>query len=141
MKKTLLILALGSGLFVSCKKEEPKPSDNTTPMTTTQKIQQKWNLSSVIDIEYIGSSTTIDNIDTLVLGAPGDYADFRADNKVYISVTGEFDTLPYSILSDSKIVFDDQLFDISKLTTSQFEMKFSERIDTPYYDEIINFKR
>jgi hypothetical protein len=142
MKKTLLILTLGFGLLASCKKEDSTTnSSTTTPLTTAQKIQNKWNFVSVMDYNYVGASTTLDYIDTLAIGTAGDYLDFRTNNKVYISVSGQMDTLDYSIVGDTKLIFDGDTYDITKLSTSDFVFTFSERTDPPYYDNVIVLKR
>jgi hypothetical protein len=141
MKKALLILTLGFGLLASCKKEDTTSSNNTSTLTTAQKIQNKWNFVSVMDYNYVGASTTLDYIDTLAIGTAGDYLDFRTNNKVYISVSGEMDTLDYSIVGDTKLIFDGEVYDITKLSTSDFVFTFSERTDPPYYDNVIVLKR
>ena len=52
----LLILSLSSIIFfASCSKDK---TNTTIPETTTQKLQHKWNLVSIEDIQYLGSSTT-----------------------------------------------------------------------------------
>ncbi|MCF8255161.1 MAG: hypothetical protein K9H61_13290 [Bacteroidia bacterium] len=142
MKKALLILTLGFGLLASCKKEDSTTtSNNSSTLTTAQKIQNKWNFVSVIDYNYVGASTTLDYIDTLALGSAGDYLDFKTNNKVHISIDGEQDSLDYSIVGDTKLIFDGDTYDITKITANEFVFTYSERIDPPYYDNVIVLKR
>lgn len=141
MRKSISILTAFIALFVSCKKEESKSSSTETPLTTAQLVQNKWSLVNVLDINYVGATTTIDYIDTLVVGGPDDYIDFRTNNLAYLLAEGEYDTIPYSIVSDSKINLDGELLDIAKLTKNEFVISFSERTEVPYYDNVINLKR
>lgn len=141
MRKSILIVTAFIALFVSCKKEESKSSTTETPLTTAQLVQNKWSLVNVLDINYVGATTTIDYIDTLVVGGPNDYIDFKPNNLAYLLAQGEYDTLTYSIVSDSKIILDDELLDIAKLTKNEFVISFSERTKAPYYDNVINLKR
>jgi hypothetical protein len=84
----------------------------------------------------VGSTTTLDNIDTFDVGTSST-VDFRADNKTYMTLNGDFDTTDYQIVDDQNIIFDGDKFNIDALTKSEFKLTFTERTDTPYYDSVV----
>jgi len=62
MNKLIILSISMMVLFASCSKDK---TNTSTPETTTQKLQHKWNLVSIEDIQYLGTSTTqIDNINS-----------------------------------------------------------------------------
>lgn len=138
MKKIITLSLIGMVAFTACNK---KKTTDITPLTTAQKVQNKWNLVMVTDNVYTGTTTTLDYIDTLALGVAGDYIEFKSDNKAYTSFTGGKDTLPYTILSDNQMTLDGDTFAISTLTTSQFVLTFRDRSTNPWYDNVISLKR
>lgn len=136
--KSYVIIILSMVFFSACKKDN---STTTPTLTTTQKIQNKWSIVSVMDYNYVGASTTLDYIDTTYVGTSADYIEFRADNKTYGFVAGGFDTSQYTILSDTKMLFDGDTFTINNLTSSDFKFTYYERKQNPYYDNVITLKR
>lgn len=138
MIKIIPILCLGVLVFGSCSDEDTTPT--TTQLTTAEKIQNKWNVTSVIDYNFVGTSTTLDNTDTLDLGA-GAYFNFRSDNKVYVNWDGDLDTSDYQIISDNAISFEGEAYKIKTLTATEFKLTYEERTDTPYYDNVVLMNR
>jgi hypothetical protein len=138
--KNAIIICLSAIVFLtSCSKDEtPTP----TPQTTIQKLQHKWNLVSINDIQYLGSSTT--QVDTIIsYGLPGDYMDFRTDNFAYVRIAGDYDTLSYSFLNDTKILFAGDTLTINQLTTSDLKLTYYGRETNPVnnYDNVITLNR
>lgn len=141
MRKTLLIAALilvGAFCFTACNDDET--GGETTELTTAEKMQHRWNLDCIKDITYKGSTTDLDYIDTVVSGA-GDYIEFKGDNKAYMKIDGDMDTVAYDIVNDQTFNFDGDVFTISTLTSSQFEAVYKERVDTPYFDNVVKMSR
>ena len=135
--KILLISAIIIGLVFSCKKDDKK-QDSTIPLTTEQKIRNNWSIENIIDCNYIGSSTMLDNKDTLYKSGSIDFGD---GNKAYADFGGDLDTVDYLIVSDNSLDFDGERYEIIELTTSKFTFKYFHRSDTPYYDNIVTLKR
>jgi hypothetical protein len=140
MNKSLIIALFVIVFFNSCSKDEE--TTTTTPQTTIQKLQHKWNLVSINDIQYLGSSTT--QIDTIIsYGLPGDYIDFRTDNFAYVRIAGDYDTLSYSFLNDTKILFSGDTLTINQLTATNLKLIYYGRETNPVnnYDNVITLNR
>lgn len=90
MKNIKLFLAIVAGIgsmLFSCKKDDPNK-------TIIEALRHRWTFQKEYHHEnYSG----IDTRDTLI-GVPGEYADFRSDNKLYYSVNGQVDTSTYSLV-------------------------------------------
>ncbi len=134
MKKILLFTAfitLISLSFTSCKKKDKEE-------TTTEKVQHKWTLVTVVSNSHDAGG---DNIITIP-GSPGDYINFNS-NGTYTSFTGgTSDSGNYSIVSDSQISIDGDVYTIKTLTSAQFVLYFKDEISATEYDEAtINLSR
>lgn len=125
------------GIFASCGKDSTTTS---TPSTTTQKIQKKWRIINSQDINYLGTSTTVDTIIDNI-PAISDSIEFKADGKAYYTWFGAPDTVSYSIISDTKIIFDGSEHTINTLDANNFVSTYYERVDTPYFDNVLILKR
>lgn len=127
MKTSKLLLAMGLGLalFASCKKDDPAP-------TTAQRIQGIWKLDQTIS--YYQSTGFPATRDTL-FGRATDYIDFRADNKAYSFVDGDFDTLNYSIINDNSLVLDGDTAAIQTLTSTNFNLFVSDYVNATNFEE------
>ena len=126
MKKIFTAVFATATLLVvttSCKKDKP--------LTTTQKIQNKW---SIENLYYNDFYSGVNHINTNS-GLTGDYADFRVDSKVYSNINGTKDTMVYQINSDTKITIDGSVFDIQKLTESSFVIYTKEFYTSTDFDE------
>ena len=139
MNKTLLICITVIAFVNSCKKDNTNTSNSET---TTQKIQHNWNLSSIEDIQYKGSSTTQIGL-IISYGKAGDYINFSNNNKAYVRIAASNDTMSYSILNDSKIILDGDTFTINNLTSSNLRMTFYGRETNPVknWDNVITLNR
>ena len=127
----MAILLMASVLH-SCKKDKKQ--------TTTQKVQVKWSVESIIDHEHDPFLDT--NITTL--GTTADYIDFRTDGKVYSSVDGGQDTSAYALSGDTSIIIvNNGSFTIQSLT--DHVLKLYGRADDPstssYFEETLNLKK
>ncbi|MFT4522792.1 MAG: hypothetical protein ACI8ZN_001744 [Bacteroidia bacterium] len=131
---TLLLLIA----IPSCKDDDDKV-DVTKP-TTVELVQNIWNIHSVIDYNYVGKSTTLDYIDTILIGNAGTF-DFRSDNRVYAYVLGDYDTSAYAVINDGLIDFDGEAYEITSITSSQFVLTFKERTEDPYFNNVVTLKR
>jgi hypothetical protein len=105
----------------SCRKETEPP--------VPYPIQGRWNLQNLVESLYnnntnqlIGSQTTP--------ASPGDYMEFRNDNRIYMQITGVKDTVGYSLISDNKLVYidppDRDTLDITTLTANNLSLKFTQ---------------
>lgn len=138
MRKLIALALFAVVVLASCKEDDT--AVDPTPKTTAEKVQHKWNLTSIFDINYVGSTTTIESIDTIDIGVGG-YLDFRSDNKVYMNIDGDLDTSDYQIINDNAISFDGDAFKITTLTDTEFKLTYEERTDTPYYDNVVTMNR
>lgn len=105
-------------------------------------LQNNWNLVSIHDIQYVGASTTI--VDTTIsYGLPGDYVNFNSNGKAYYRISGSYDTVNYSLLSDTKMLFDGDTFTVNTLTTTDMVMTYYGRETSPVnnWDNVIVLKR
>ena len=96
MKKATQFLSLAviaAILFSACNKSDPAP-------TTLQRLQAKWNFQKEYYHEIYSGVETRDT----TYAVAGDYADFRADGKVYSKNGSSYDTTSYSLLGDNKII-------------------------------------
>lgn len=93
MKKLhLLILAmLCCYVIVSCTK---KNKETVLPLSLTG----KWSIAA----DTTATGAAIVNFNDY-LGLPGDYFDFRNDGKCYVKEGNKYDTLSYTITSDTTL--------------------------------------
>ena len=120
-------------LFTACKKDDKAP-------TTTERIQQRWKFEKTYYHEETPGypsyrDTTIGNLAT-------DYIDFRTDNKTYSYTNGYYDTIPYSIINDTKLLIDGDTATILVIDDSQFQLHVSAgSYPTNYYEAYIYLKK
>lgn len=135
MKKILtlmLIAALIMGGMASCKKND------STPKTTLQKIQAKWQLVSYQENDHYSGMDHIQNL----TGGPDDYLDFRTDGKVYVSFFGTRDTSVYALSGDTKVVMDGSfILDIKTLTDNSFILYSKDVFGADYYEQTFTLKK
>lgn len=136
MKKVILLSLVTIGIFASCGKDKT----TTNGSTTTEKIQKKWRMLNMQDIEYVGTTNVVDTITTFTYGTT-DSIEFKTNNMAVYSYFGMIDSMPYQILSDAKMIIDGDTFAINTLTANDFVMAYYNRVDTPHYDNIITLKR
>lgn len=134
MKNFFLLTAfitLVSFSFTSCKKKDKVE-------TTTEKVQHKWTLVNVVSNSHDSGG---DHIITIP-GSAGDYVDFNS-NGTYTSLTGgTSDSGNYSVVSDSQISIDGDVYTIKTLTSAQFVLYLKDETSATEYDEAtINLSR
>lgn len=113
MNKKLLIAGLSIlTVFAACSKDD----DPSVPVKTKKEIlQSKW----LIDRQLFVTEPA----DTFnYTGTATDYADFKADGKVYISYGGEFDTLDYQFNGIDSIYIDGEDWLITNFTETRLSM-------------------
>lgn len=135
MKKVFLGLLLAAALpllFTACKKDDAQP-------TTTQRVQKLWVFDKSITH---GAELGFPEFRDTTTGIPGEYFDFRADNKVYSFSEGEYDTVNYQIVTDTSMVIDGNAFIIKVLTDNQFQVNSYEyTAPNDFFDVNFYFKR
>ncbi|MDQ2721517.1 MAG: hypothetical protein M3Z26_17405 [Bacteroidota bacterium] len=134
MKKLLSIaisLIFLTFIFSCGKKDQPQ--------TTAQKVQNKWTIVNIIDNTHDSSG---DQRDTIV-GTPGvDFFNFGANGSLTGHLMGGDANGNYSIVSNTQISINGQVFTINALTGSQFVLYGKNVVSTTEYDEeTINMKR
>jgi hypothetical protein len=109
----------------SCKKDDPQ-------LTTQSKIQAKWKIQSITENDYYSGSSHV-----VTFSGPTDYADFRADGKLYSYSLGYYDTTAYSIISDTKMWIDvsTDVYDIQTLNDTQLKLYIKENTAPGEYTE------
>lgn len=137
MKKIITSIAISaiSILFMTSCKKTDKPQEQTT----IQKIQGTWFLQNIVDNYH---SSGVDHIYT-TSGISTDFFEFRNDGKIYYSVTGYRDTIPYTLIGDTKIIIGGtDSYDIKTLNANSFIMYKKEMTGGSDYDEeTINLKK
>lgn len=132
MKKLLLfvLITMTAMSFSSCKKDKTE--------TTTEKVQHKWTLVSVVDNYHDSSGDDI----TTTPGSTGDYITFNSNGTVTTVVSGATESGNYSITSDTQITIEGDIYTIKKLTGSEFVLYSKTDISSTEYEEVtINLKR
>ena len=127
MKKLLTISLIGMFLFTACKKDPVRPS-----------LTGKWNVENVITKEY--QSSVLINTNT----EPGDgyKYDFQTNGSLLISSFLNATTIPYTIMANSTVQIDGDIFEIRNLTGSQVTLFIRQDYNPGEYDELfINLKR
>ncbi|MEO7121002.1 MAG: hypothetical protein ABIY62_07895 [Ginsengibacter sp.] len=131
-KKSLFLttLVLAVFFFTSCKKDKPQ--------TTVQKVQNKWTYVNSVENDH---DSTGDHI-TTTPGASGDYIQFNSDGTVISVVDGQSDSVSYSVISDTQISIDSELYTIKTLSSNQFVLYFKQTVSSTEYSEVtINLKK
>ena len=128
MKKLLAISLLGMVLFTACtKKPVAEPS-----------LTAKWNVETIVTKEYRNAVL----INTITEPGDGYKYDFQTNGNLVISSFLNSSTHPYSILPNSKVDIDGDIFEIRDLTASQVTLFFHQDYVPGEYDELfINLKR
>ena len=129
MKKLLAISLMGMFLFTACDKDNPVAEPSLTG---------KWNVETIVTKEY--ENAVLINTNT----EPGDgyKYDFQTNGNLLISSFLNSSTHPYSILPNSKVEIDGDIFEIRNLTASQVTLFFRQDYAPGEYDDLfINLKR
>ena len=129
MKKLLAISFIGMVLFTACKKD---------PAVEEVSLTGKWNVETIVTKGYENSAL----ISTDTEPGNGFKYDFQTNGTLLISSFLNGVTYPYSILPNSKVQIDSDIFEIRNLTASQVTLFIREDYAPGEYDELfINLKR
>jgi hypothetical protein len=126
MKKQLVLSLIIMFLITACKKDKEVS------------LTGKWNLETVITKEY--QSAVLINTNT----EPGDgyKYDFQNNGNLLISGFLAGTTVPYTIISNSKVEIDGDIFEIRNLTGSNVTLFIREDFGSGDYQELfLNLKR
>jgi hypothetical protein len=127
MKKTLA-LSLIVILLAACKKDKEE----------TVSLLKKWTVESVVEKEYLDGTLT----DTYTEPGNGATMDFQENGHLIITRPGNTnESLSYSMLPDSKVNIDGDIFEIKNLAKSGVILFAKEDIATWRYETFINLKR
>ena len=130
-----VIILTASILFASSCKKDPAPAP-----TTQEKILGKWKIQRISDNAFYSGLPHI----TTYTGNASDYADFRSDGKVEISLYGGLNTSQYGIVSETKIWIDDaaDIYDVQELTNTALILHQKETYSVgEYYETTYTFNR
>ena len=126
MKKLLAISLMGMVLFTACKKDV-EPS-----------LTGKWNVETIVTKEYRNAVL----INTITEPGDGYKYDFQTNGSLLIISFLNGSTHPYSILPNSKVEIDGDVFEIRNLTASQVTLFFRQDYVPGEYDDLfINLKK
>ena len=129
MKKLLSISLIALVLFTACNKTNPAVEASLTG---------NWNVGTVVTKEYQNSVLA----NTYTEQGNGYKYDFQTNGNLVISNTVTSATLPYSILVNSKVQIDGEIFEVRNLTASQVILFIREDYAAGEYDELfINLNR
>jgi len=129
MKKLLAISLMGMFVFTACHKKDPVAEPSLTG---------KWNVGTVVTKEYQNSVL----MNTSTEQGNGYKYDFQTSGSLVISNVITATTLPYSIMPNSKVQIDGEIFEIRNLTASQVTLYFRQDYAPGEYDDLfINLNR
>jgi len=128
MKKLLAISLMGMFLFTACKKDPAvEPS-----------LNGKWNVETIVTKEYRNAVL----INTITEPGDGFKYDFQTNGNLLITSFLNGSTMPYTIMANSKVQIDTEIFEIRNLTASQVTLFFHQDYVPGEYDELfINLKK
>ncbi len=128
MKKVLLI-AFAAMTLVACKKDDKDNGGSTTPaQTTEEKILGDWDGDVIRQREVVVDLS----IDTTVTTDISNYQfEFKTGNIITLTdaSSSQSQDLSWSLLSDDRMTFDGDTFDIVKLTSSEFDFVLQFDVD------------
>jgi len=129
MKKLLAISLMGMFLLTACDKKNPAVEPSLTG---------KWNVETVVTKEYENAVL----INTNTEPGNGYKYDFQTTGSLVISSLITATTMPYSIIANSKVQIDGDIFEVRNLTASEVTLFIRQDYAPGEYDELfINLKR
>ncbi len=133
MNKLLIVGFVFLASFSACKKKDVEK-------TTAEKVVGVWKVSNFSYNDFYSNA----NHFTSYTGIASDYWDFRTDGKIYLQESGVKDTVSYSIVSDTKMIYDGDDCDIRTLTDNQFVIYNKYTVTTSpiqYYESTFNLAK
>jgi hypothetical protein len=101
-------------------------------------LEGKWNFVSYIKNHHRSGN---DNIITTTASS-GDYVNFFRDGKLLLRLLSFEDNSTYTVLSNNKILFYGDTFDIKTIDATQFTLIKRDVVSTiEYYEETYNFQK
>ena len=129
MTNAVGLVLLLTFFFIACKKDDKK--------TTAQKIEGTWKIDSDVTHAFVNNVHYYDT----TFAEPGSTIEFRKDGKVYSIYQNSKDTSTYSLSGDTKIIIDDEPYDIKTLNSNTFEISTKEVQGQNYAEEILKLVR
>ncbi|MEO6683797.1 MAG: hypothetical protein ABIN48_13325 [Ginsengibacter sp.] len=122
MRKLILSFVIIISIMISsCEKNKVKLS-----------LQGKWE---IVNISIVEVENGVKIYEENYLGKPGDYIDFRSDNKVYSEVDGVEDVGNYTLLKDNKVIVEGDTLEIRSLTKSSVTLFLKSYTNSTSFDE------
>ena len=126
MKKTLLLSLIAIIFLVGCKKEKEIS------------LKGKWNLDTIITKEYQNGAL----INTNTEQGDGYKYDFQDNGNLLITAFLVGTSFPYTIMADSKVKIDNDVYEIRNLTASGATLFIHQDFGSSDYEELfLNLKR
>jgi len=128
--KQLLIISLVIGTFLTaCNKDKEKPAPS---------LKGKWTVENSILKVYSGGTL----VDTETQPGNGSTMDFQDNGNCVVTDSGGDETLLYTIMPESKVKIDEDIFEIRSLTATSVTLFLRDDLGSDEYDEIyVNLKR
>jgi len=128
MKKMLLLSLISTILLASCNKDKRELS-----------IKGKWTVDNFGYKEYVNNTLT----STTTAPGDGTALDFQDNGNVVITFTmGPPESYPYKLITDTKVEFDGETYEIRNLTATSVTLFAREDFAPGEYDELsINLKK
>jgi len=116
MKKIIFsLLCLSLFAFTACQKDD-------APETNRTRILGKWKLEKAIDEYYQPISTLVDREEITPLD-PDEYAEFKADGKIYVHSPSEGDhQVPYEFVDETHVMIEDEVYEIKSITATDMHL-------------------
>jgi hypothetical protein len=129
MKKILFSIAIATLALTACKKDKDKPAS----------LVNKWSVADTHIVEIVSGLVFFEDRYT---GVAADYLDFRSDNKLYSSIDGSSDVVPYQLVGTDKVVIDGDTFLIQSLTLNSVRLYMRDpATGNTYIEATVNLKR
>ncbi len=101
-------------------------------------LEGKWNFVTYIKNHHRSGN---DNINTTTASS-GDYVNFLTDGKLLLRLLSFEDNSTYTVLSNNKILFYGDTFDIKTIDANQLVLIRRDVVSTTeYHEETYNFKK
>ena len=110
----LFFAILAFGILSACTK---KDSESDAYNKAIVKLLGKWTFMNATTNDHYSNADHINAI----AAAPGDYMEFMNNGRASLRIFSAQDTSKYTLVGDSKLIFDDvDQFDIKMLTETEF---------------------
>src|SRR5215213_8700419 len=129
MRKIMFSIIIAALAITACKKDKGKPAS----------LVNKWSVANTHIVEVLNGTVLYEDNYT---GVAADYLDFRNDNKLYSSIDGSSDVVPYQLVGTDKVVIDGDTFLIQTLTANSVKLYMKDpATGNTYTEATVNLKR